>query len=76
MTTTLIESLPIAVEMRWVKGHQDMDKWGGKTFGPFKRDVMMNILVDGLATKGLKMGDGEIIKKPKATQLKVILTHS
>ena len=64
LTTDLIKKLPIRVEVQWIKGHQDSNKCGEKIHGPFSQDVAMNILVDELATRGLREGKGRVIVRP------------
>ena len=53
ITTELIEALPIKLDIRWIRGHQDSDEHGDKIHGPYTRAVTMNILTDGLAATGL-----------------------
>ena len=64
ITTELLAALPIAVELKWVKGHQDTNEHGAKIHGPFQHEVYLNILVDELARKGMELGKGRITKKP------------
>ena len=64
LTTELMDTLPIEVELRWIKGHQDTNAYGEKLHGPFTRPVMMNILTDLLADKGQKLGDDGAKKRP------------
>ena len=64
LTTELINALPIAVTLRWVKGHQDTNIYGNRVHGPFMPEVMLNILVDDLASKGLRRGEQDITIKP------------
>ena len=64
LTTELINKLPIKIEIRWVKGHQDENRFGEKINGPFKKEVMMNIQVDEFARRGMEMGVGKITIKP------------
>ena len=64
LTTELIKKLPIKVQMKWVKGHQDTNKYGERIHGPFTKEVQMNILVDELATRGIKMGENTRIRRP------------
>ena len=63
MTTELITKLPIRVSIEWVKGHQDVNSFGEKINGPFSREVMMNVLVDKLAKRGMDEGEGMQVKK-------------
>ena len=44
ITTELIEALPIKLDIRWIRGHQDSDEHGDKIHGPYTRAVTMNIL--------------------------------
>ena len=46
ITTELIEALPIKLDIRWIRGHQDSDEHGDKIHGPYTRAVTMNILTD------------------------------
>ena len=55
--------MPVNIKLKWVKGHQDTNIFGGTINGPFLLDVMMNIRVDELASKGMKMGNGEVKRK-------------
>ena len=64
LTTELINKLPIKIEIRWVKGHQDENRFGEKIHGPFKKEVMMNIQVDKFARRGMEMGVGKTTIKP------------
>ena len=68
LTTELIKKLPISIDIVWVKGHQNENKFGDIINGPFQQDVQMNILADELANKGMKT---EGRKKMRPT-----LTHS
>ena len=63
VTTDLIDALPVEIKLKWVKGHQDTNTHGDKIYGPFKCDVMLNIIVDELAGKGTKLGEERITKK-------------
>ena len=62
--TELIKALPIKIELRWVKGHQDTNKYDEKIHGPFWKKVMLNIQVDDLAQRGMNMGRDMITAKP------------
>ena len=64
LTTEIIKKLPIRLQIKWVRGHQDRDIRGEKIYGPFTTDVQMNILVDDLASKGMKLGQGKTIRRP------------
>ena len=64
ITTELIDSLPINLEIKWIKGHQDVNEYGEKMFGPFLQEVYLNILVDELATKGMRMRDNLTMRRP------------
>ena len=44
--------LPIAIHHKWVKGHQNEMKDGTQIYGPFPRDVQLNIEMDELANRG------------------------
>ena len=43
--------LPVRIEAKWVKSHQDKCKQGKKIFGPFPREVELNIEMDAEASK-------------------------
>ena len=64
LTTELIEKLPIALEIRWIKGHQDENMHGEKIHGPFYPDVQMNILVDRLASRGMNLEEDKQPRRP------------
>ena len=64
ITTELITALPIKIELKWVRGHQDTNKYGEKIHGPFRKKVMLNIQVDDLARRGMDMGRDTITAKP------------
>ena len=63
LTTDLVESLPIKIKLKWVKGHQDTNIYGELIHGPFKCDATLNIKADELAEKGMKAGGGRVTKK-------------
>ena len=75
-TTELINALPIVVSLKWVRGHQDTNEFGEKINGPFKQDVMLNILVDKLARKGMELGKGKVTKKPTQATTAIALYDS
>ena len=56
LLTELMKKLPVDVRLEWVRGHQNQNKKGEVIFGPFPREVEMNILVDGLASRGMQQG--------------------
>ena len=64
MTTELISKLPIKINVEWIKGHQDVDRYGNRIFGPFNRETQMNMLVDDLASLGMVMGETTLIQRP------------
>ena len=45
----LKEKIPVDVHANWVKGHQDTLPSGEKMYGPFPREVELNILMDKYA---------------------------
>ena len=47
--------LPHKIIHRWVKGHQDMTKSGVQLYGPFIREVKLNIEMDQVANEGCKL---------------------
>lgn len=47
--------LPVKIKYIWVKGHQNELKDGTKIFGPFPRDVQLNIDMDYYASKGCQL---------------------
>ena len=55
LTTELIEKLTISIELKWIRGHQDSNEFGERIYGPFSQEVQMNLLVDELATKGMRL---------------------
>ena len=63
LTSELINKLPIRMTIKWVKGHQDENRFGEKIHGPFTRDVMMNVLTDELASRGMELGEEHAITK-------------
>ena len=52
LTMELINTLPIDIELRWIKAHQDTNKYGRTINGPFNKEVSLNILADKLVDKG------------------------
>ena len=47
--------LPHKIKHCWVKGHQDTTKSGEKLYGPFVREVQLNIEMDRVANEGCKL---------------------
>ena len=45
----LRQASTVNITYKWIKGHQDQLKTGGKIFGPFSREVQLNIQMDALA---------------------------
>ena len=64
LTTELIQSLPIDIELQWIRGHQDTNEYGQCVYGPFNRDVSMNILTDELADEGLWLEGDKTLHRP------------
>ena len=64
LTTELIKSLPIDIELRWIKGHQDTNEYGQRVHGPFAREVTLNIVTDELANNGQKTGEDDTNCRP------------
>ena len=64
LTTELLKKMPIKVEVRWVRGHQDENRYGEKIHGPFSKEVQMNILVDELAGRRMGRDNNTKIKRP------------
>ena len=64
LTYKLKKALPIEVECKWIKSHQDTNEYSTKINGPFTRPVQLNILVDGLAGKGLTQAIASKVIKP------------
>ena len=64
LTTELIEKLPIAIKLCWIRGHQDSNQYGEKIFGPFSQEVQMNMQVDDLANRGMHMERRNPIPRP------------
>ena len=62
LTTELINTLPIDIELRWIKAHQDTNKYGRTINGPFNKEVSLNILADKLVDKGQKLGEGILVR--------------
>ena len=50
----LIKKLPIKIEIKWVRGHQNENKHGEIIHGPFIQEIQMNILVDELANRSMQ----------------------
>jgi hypothetical protein len=74
LTSDLIKKLPIKVAIKWVKGHQDENSFGDKIYGPFTLAAQMNILTDALATKGMKMERGDLIRPTLKTSVVALYT--
>ena len=47
--------LPIRIAYIWVKGHQNETKTGNPIYGPFRREVCLNIEMDRLANIGCSL---------------------
>ena len=69
--------MPIRVEIRWVRGHQDENRYGKKIHGTFIREVQMNILVDELAGRGMGSNNKTKIIRPtfKSTVISLYDTY-
>lgn len=64
LTTELIAKLPIRVEIRWIKGHQNQNNKGEPIHGPFTQEVELNIVVDKLANEGMGENEGRVLQRP------------
>jgi ribonuclease HI len=64
MITDLRKRLPIKVNIEWIKGHQDENKFGKRKYGPFTNEVSINIRADELAKMGMQLGEQECVKRP------------
>ena len=73
LTTELVDSLPINVEFKWIKGHGDTNDRGEVIHGPFSRSVQLNIWTDKLASEGLKQSEGSDIQKQPFSTTNVLL---
>jgi hypothetical protein len=62
LVTELRSKLPIVLKLKWIRGHQDLNKRGEQIHSPFLKEVYLNILVDDLAKQGMKQGDNGEIK--------------
>ena len=47
--------VPFQIIHKWVKGHQNKLKSGKKIFGPFKKELQLNIEMDCLAGTGCNL---------------------
>ena len=63
LTSELRSKLPIDLEIKWIKGHQNANEYGMIIQGPFLHEIEMNILVDKLAEKGMKMSKNKILRR-------------
>ena len=63
-TSELISKMPISIEIKWIRGHQDSNEFGERIFGQFSLEVQINMLVDELATKGMERNGGKIVGRP------------
>ena len=64
ITTELIKKLPILIELKWIRGHQDSNKFGERIFGPFSQEVQMNLLVNKLANRDMKLDRSQATIRP------------
>jgi hypothetical protein len=76
LITDLRKRLPISVKIKWIRGHQDRNKYGKRIYGPFNRDVDMNILVDRMAKLGMDMGPTSVSRRPNLSNTVVSLYDS
>ena len=75
ITTALINSMPIKLKCKWIRGHGDENETGEKIYGPFWRNTQMNMKSDYLASEGLKRSEKENIQKiPLSTTRALIKT--
>ena len=76
LTTELIEKLPINLDIKWIKGHQDTNEFGQKIHGPFLQETEMNILVDNLAEKGMEIRKNSTICRRENISHEVLSIHT
>ena len=73
ITSALIKSLPIRLQCRWIRGHEDTNERGEKIHGPFLRSTQLNMWSDKLASTGLKRSEWEKIEAKPFSFTKVVL---
>ena len=64
LTTSLIRVLPIKLNIKWIRSHQDTNTYGEVIHGPFRRHTQLNIWTDKLASEGMKRSDKLKVPRP------------